>query len=260
MAETLQRVRFNWVWLRRFSSPVFIFALTVGTLLHFGGFFFFRVISTTLPIQEQRAPFVGYVSTDLLGEEVALEEQAILFDSAPLFIPTKWNATRVSLDMGRDLTSDGFSAFVPEFTVLEELQPKGLFELELFEVEQPSDLLASRFIPFFSILGQSVDAPVALPKSGSVAVIRALGDAAIPGRSETIREIPAELNFEGSAFVSRPVRVELLLSGAGIVLSGPRILEGSGDAQYDAAVMVWLENPSVHAQLPSGFLQIEVYP
>lgn len=260
MSEVLQKFRFNWVWLRRFSSPVFILALTLGTLLHLVGFFLFRVISTTLPIQESRRPFVGYVSPGLLDGDAALEEQAILFDSAPLFIPTKWNSTRVSLELGRDLTTDGFSAFVPEFSQWEELQPKGLPGIQLTEVEQPKDLLASRFIPFFSILGQSVDAPAALPKSGPVAVIRTLGGVSIPGLSESMRQIPAELNLEGSALVSRPIRIEVLISGAGTILSGPRILESSGDAQYDTAVMNWLGDTSVRMRLPGGFLQIEVYP
>jgi hypothetical protein len=240
---------------QRVVSPVLRLALLLGLALHLAGFLFFRVISSPLPDRAETRPFVVYVSADSLASDTELEEQAALFDSAPLFIPTRWNASQAAPVDSRDAARGQFPKFEPEIHLLRELQPSGLLVAHDSNVDTPIDLLASRFWRFFSGFAQSSDSLVALPDSHPVAEISVLGDPMAGGMS-----LAAELDYTTAAPVSHPVLYYIRVSGSGAVLGAPTLGRSSGNETFDRAAAEWLREAEVLAQLPRGYLSITVFP
>lgn len=135
---------------QRVVSPLLRLALLLGVALHLAGFLLFRVISSPLPERAATPPFVQYVSADSLANDTELEEQAALFDSAPLFIPTRWNASQSSPVYLGDAARGQFPEFEPEIDLLAELQPSSLLVAADLQVNAPIDLLASQFWRLFA--------------------------------------------------------------------------------------------------------------
>ena len=88
----------------RILSPFSCILISVGVCVHLVGFLIFRVVSNPLPTREGISPFVQYVSPGTLLSGAALEERAALFDSAPLFVPGKWNASHNLRPLSRERT------------------------------------------------------------------------------------------------------------------------------------------------------------
>ena len=135
----------------RFSLLLKI-GLLVAIVLHVLAFFLFRLHSNDLPNPEPSKPYITFVSEKSFSKDAELEEYALLFDSAPLFIPTRWNASQsVKVDF-EDTSLETFSEFEPKIEVLSELKPDGILILDNYDVNTPSDLIASRFWRFLRIL------------------------------------------------------------------------------------------------------------
>ena len=236
-------------------SPLLRLALLLGVALHLAGFLCFRVISNSLPERAATRPFVQYVSADSLAHDAELEEQAALFDSAPLFMPTRWNASQISPVNLRDAARGQFPEFEPEINLLRELQPSSLLVACDLNVNAPIDLLASRFWRFFSGFAQSPDALVVLPDSLPVAEIWVLDDPVAATLS-----LSADLSFTTAVPIARPVLYYLRVSAGGVLLGAPALGRSSGNEAFDAAAAEWLGRPVVRAQLPQGYLSITVFP
>ena len=78
----------------RIFSPLLCVALVIGLIAHLIGFIGFRVTTKSLPQSNSQAAFLKYTANNSLDELGIADENALLFDSAPLFIPTKWNAAQ----------------------------------------------------------------------------------------------------------------------------------------------------------------------
>lgn len=249
-------------WSDYVTSPVFLIALSFAVIAHIVGFVAIQVTPGVEPSTVTRRPFVEYVSASLLDGDAALKEQASLFDAAPLFIPTKWNASRESIELGFDTVEDGFSDYLPEFNLERELKPDWIAELNAAEVAEPIDLLQPRFIRMFALLGTSGTDPIPFTQEGSIASIRIIGSNGV--RSVPANEILLPLEVEPglgtAARLLNPVRFYLLVSGDGRLISGPHMASGSGVPEFDQLVREWLLEPKVFLQLPAGYLEVEVYP
>ena len=102
MATSAQYCRAAQPRSQKMISPLLQLALLLGVLFHLVGFLIFRVVSSPLPDRALSQPYVEYVSAGSLASDRELEEQLALFDSSPLFIPTRWNAAQVpSVDLGQ---------------------------------------------------------------------------------------------------------------------------------------------------------------
>lgn len=240
---------------QRVVSPLLRLALLLGVALHLAGFLLFRVISSPLPERAATPPFVQYVSADSLANDTELEEQAALFDSAPLFIPTRWNASQSSPVYLRDAARGQFPEFEPEIDLLAELQPSSLLVAADLQVNAPIDLLASQFWRFFAGFPQWSDPVLALPQALPVAEVSVLGQPI----AETLL-LSADVQCATAAPIARPVLYYLRVSAAGSVRGAPTLGRSSGNAAFDAAAAAWVERPEVLAQLPSGYLSIQVFP
>ena len=261
MFEELHNYRKRHTWLRQVASPVFVSALAAGVVLHLVGFLLFRVKSSDLPLPVEKPAFVNYVTPELLANESTLEAQAALFDSAPLFIPTEWSATHVPVQMGRDSVGDGFAQFEPTIQLAAELKPAGWNQLETEVVNAPIDLLALRFWNLFSSVGHTDEDPQPYENSTPSAIVQVLSYGSMANVEDNVPfELAVDLAERPLGLPNRPVRLLMLVSGAGRILTGPTLLQSSGDPAFDQAVVAWAVQPEVAVRLPVGYLEVEVYP
>ncbi|MFP4203945.1 MAG: hypothetical protein ACLFS4_06390 [Opitutales bacterium] len=246
------------VWRR--MSPAMWVVLVVGVVLHVGGFFLIRVETGPLPEHDAGTPFIAYVSENMLQEEAALEEHSRLFDSAPLFIPTRWNASQRQKHFRQGFAMRRFSDFEPDIDLMAELRPSELPLERYAKVEKPMDLLHSQFRRFFETFGRTDREIEPLPDSGRVVEIVVLeknmpGGGADRGRGRRFSvEVEADPEAEG------PVTYFVRVSGEGRLIGAPTLNASSGSETFDAAVRDWITAPSTAARLPAGYLSIRVYP
>ncbi len=233
-------------------SPVLRVSLLLGIGIHLAGFLVFRVVSVPLPARKESSAFVQYVPVQTMEEVSELKEQAMLFDSAPLFIPTRWNAAQEVYEVGPEGASGSFPDFEPEIDVLGTLE-SGRFSLATdTTVEAPIDLLASPYWDFFEDFGVRHEAVVPFRDPQPVAKVAWSGGASM--------ELRPELPGDGFPELLGPVTYYLRISAAGRAFGGPVLEQSSGNEAFDGAVLDWLKKTSVLAQLPAGYLEITVYP
>lgn len=239
----------------RFLSPVLRAALLAGVAVHLAGFLIFRVVSNPLPTRDDQAAFVRYVSASSLAGDLALEEQAELFDSAPLFVPTKWNAAQnVSLAQ-RDRVRERFPEFEPSIDLMKSLDKSDALIGSVDTVEQPSDLLASRHWVYFEQFGQTDATVQAFADSGHFAEVAVVGS---PSQSAVTLE--CLLEFTDPAPVNEPVQFYLRVGGDGRRFGEALLAKTSGNEAFDRAAKRWLQLPTTIGRLPAGYLSITVYP
>lgn len=241
----------------RHISPLLRWALLLGVLVHLSGFFIFRVISNPLPSREEEAAFVAFISTDIGGDEAELIEQASLFDSAPLFIPGEWSTASEAFYFKDVQDWQVFPDFEPEMELKSRVWPVRLSRSLDAEVKKPIDLLNLRFWNLFSYFGQK---EISLEKPEvwhSVAVVSVLsGNDQYQVDSNIV--LQADLEFDG--FAPRPMIVCLNMSAPGFPMGSPLLMQSSGSDAVDGKVLEWLARPATLASLPTGFLELRVFP
>ncbi len=240
---------------QKMISPLLRVGLLVGVALHLAGFLIFRVVSSPLPDRAEARPYVQYVSAGSLASDRELEEQAELFDSAPLFIPTHWNASQVTFVESGDVLREQFPEFEPNIELQSELQPSSFLVVEAAQVDDPLDLLASRFWRFFSGFAESAVPVVAFADEPPLAEVSVVGQPSLLPIS-----IPAELDYTTASPVARSVIYYIRVSGSGVVLSAPTLGQSSGNEAFDLAALQWLRTREVLGQLPKGYLAVKVFP
>ena len=240
---------------QKIISPLLCVGLLLGVALHLAGFLIFRVISSPLPDRVEARPYVEYVSEGSLASDRELEEQAELFDSAPLFIPTHWNASQVTFVESGDVLREQFPEFEPKIELQRELQPSRFLVVDSAQIDDPLDLLASRFWRFFSGFAESAVPIVAFEDQPPVAEVSVVGQSSLQPIS-----IPAVLDYTTASPVARPVLYYIRMSGSGAALSSPTLGQSSGNVAFDLAAVKWLRTPEVQGLLPKGYLAVKVFP
>ncbi|MGC6455700.1 MAG: hypothetical protein ACON39_06300 [Coraliomargaritaceae bacterium] len=234
-------------------SPFLWLALVAGVLVHLAGFLVFQIVTHSLPEEGDAPPLLEYLSERVFSGEVELEEQAILFDSAPLFVPTRWSASS-GLFTGRRVAPWVFPEYEPEIRLLEDLEPVALVVDSTDGVQAPEELLDSRYWDFFTGFASGGQPANALPTSGPVAEIQVI-------HSSRVMKQSARLTIEeGGRLAERPALFFLRVDTAGQRVSQPRLVESSGEDAFDQAAREWLLRSSVSASLPAGYLSVRVFP
>lgn len=233
-------------------SPILRISLILGVCLHLLGFLFFRVVSEPLPDRPDREAFVQFVSPARLGLSEALEEQAELMDTAPLFIPGQWNAAHNLRVPARDQTLQRFPYYQPEIDVLAQLRPERTPIGESFDVASPSDSLALRYWDLFQGFGERSREIPEFELTGPFAEVSDV-------RGHTVRTIPARFAWR-SADQPAPVTFTLRMETGGRVAGRPALEDSSGNEDFDAAAYGWLNNARNTADLPAGLFRIRIYP
>lgn len=233
-------------------SPVLRISLILGIFVHLLGFLFFRVVSQPLPERPDREGFVQFVSPARLGSSEALEEQAELMDTAPLFIPGQWNAAHNLRAPARDRVLQRFPYYQPEIDLLAQLRPERTPIGESFYVAAPSDLLALRYWDLFQGFGErSLDVPE-LESTGSFAEISDV-------RGSTVRTIPAAFEWR-STDQPNPVSFMLRVEAGGRTVAPPVLESSSSNEDFVSAAYRWLNNSRNTAGLNAGLYRIRIYP
>ncbi len=237
----------------RILSPFSYFLILLGACAHLVGFFVFRVVSNPLPTSEAIPPFVQYVSPGTLLSGAALEEQAALFDSAPLFVPGKWNASHNLRPISRERTLLSFDAYgEPRSDFSSGLISKGLPLGLNFLVTEPVDLLALRYWDLFGGIGQTAPVVEELEGTGVFVEVRTL-------EGRVVQTVPVELAVLSMQAI-QPTTYFLGVEAGGRVLGRPTLSVSSGDTAFDTAAYIWLVESGFTAGLPAGFFEIRVYP
>ena len=237
----------------RILSPFSYVLILLGVCAHLVGFFVFRVVSNPLPTREAIPPFVQFVSPSTLVSGVVLEEQAALFDSAPLFVPGKWNASHNLRPLSRERTLLSFSAYgEPQSDFSTALISEGLPVGLKSAVTEPSDLLALRYWDLFRGVGQTSSVVEELEDTGVFVEVRT-----VEGR--VVQTVPAELAVLSMQAIQPSTYFQRVEAG-GRVLGRPTLSVSSGDSTFDTAAYTWLVESGFSAGLPAGFFEIRVYP
>ncbi len=233
-------------------SPFLRIALLLGVCVHLVGFLVFRVISNPLPTREESQPFVQFVSPNTLLSGAELEEQAALFDSAPLFVPGQWNAAHNLQPPSRDRALLRFPAYEPSEVASAALLPANLPLGQNTEVSAPVDLLALRYWDLFRGFAGKVSVPAELETTGVFAELRSLS-------GQVLRILPVEIELL-SMQATQPATYYLRVEAGGRGVGRPTLSVSSGDTAFDAAAYTWLAESGVSAGMPAGLFQISVYP
>ena len=234
-------------------SPFLRLSLLLGVCVHLVGFLVFRVISNPLPSRDATPAFVQYVSPNSLLSGAALEEQAALFDSAPLFVPGQWNAAHNLQPPSLERALLRFPAYgEPQSDFSSALVSDGLPVGLSYAVSEPVDLLALRYWNLFRGVGQDASPIEALETTGVFAEVRTM-------QGGVIRTAPVKVEVL-SMQAMQPATYFLRVEAEGRVIGRPTLSVSSGDAAFDAAAYTWLIDSGFTASLPAGFLEIRVYP
>lgn len=233
-------------------SSVLRLSLILGVCLHVIGFLFFRIDSDPLPERSEGNAFVQFVSSNRLGSSEALEEQAELLDTAPLFLPGQWNAAHNLRAPARDLALQRFPFYEPQIDVRAELQPERTPIGERFDATEPSELLALRYWDLFQGFGERSQPVPELRATGSFAEIRRVGEYSVVTR-------PVELEWTASE-LANPVTFTLRMEAAGRAAGPPVLHASSGNGDFDAEAERWLNRTGNTADWSAGLYRIRFYP
>lgn len=98
-------------------SAIALVAVAMGVLLHAAGFLAFSINLGSPPKPPASKPFLMFLEPGQFLDPVLLE-QALLQDSAPLFLPTYWNVA-ANMEEGQEpfVSPDLFSFFPEEITL-----------------------------------------------------------------------------------------------------------------------------------------------
>ena len=237
----------------RILSPFFCIVISLGVCAHLVFFLIFRVVSNPLPDREAIPPFVQYVSPSTLHSGAALEEQAALFDSAPFFVPGKWNASHNLRPLSREWSLLSFDLYgEPSSDFSSALISKGLPLGLKFEVTEPVDLLALRYWDLFGGIGQTAPVVEQLEGTGVFVEVRTL-------EGRVVQTFPVELAVLSMQAI-QPTTYFLGVEAGGRALGRPTLSVSSGDTAFDTAAYTWLVESGFTAGLPTGFFEIRVYP
>ena len=240
----------------RIFSPLLCVALVIGLIAHLVGFIGFRVTTKSLPQSNSQAAFLKYTANNSLDELGIADENALLFDSAPLFIPTKWNAAQ---NLFTDIKTSGrtsFGQYEPAIDLLTDLAPVNLPLPREHYVTTPIDLLDSRYWTFFTDFGEFSQQVEPFADYDSFALVRNLNEVG----TYVSQQLSARLNWDKEQLPERFAQFYILQSSAGFSLSGPTLGQSSGSVAFDQAAREWLKSPRTIAQLVPGYLEVSVYP
>jgi len=100
------------------GSPLARLALLLGLAAHLAGFLALSVRTSPPATPATPTPFIAYAPGQSFTPDALLGEQAVLLDTEPLFLPTRWNTLRDPLPASRvAATLDPFPPAEPRLTL-----------------------------------------------------------------------------------------------------------------------------------------------
>lgn len=239
--EIIQRYR---------SASVMLGALVCGLGFHLAGFLLFKVDAGDLAYKGPPKPFLYLVETEGSRDPV-LAEQALLEDPAPLFLPTRWNASLSGVSAFGPLEEpDLFSSFPEEVTAsaetfratLEQRPPRPVAPLQTIGEPPPFRLFGAGDIDVKPLARRFGQVEIREVASGRVVHTTAL----VP-----IPAIAALQYWE-------PAELLVTVSPLGAV-GTPFLARSTGNDAADEAIRQTLIRSGLHT-LPPGYYAVTVGP
>ena len=241
-------------WLFRWQSwPLALRCLFVGFIAMQSYLFF---VAGMPGIQNSKAippdPFLKFVPLQAVSEYDATSEQAMLFDTAPIFIPTRWNAIQQKQIRKPVSIPSALSDFEPEIDLYDQMSAAAALEPNSGSVESPPDLLSPRFFELFKSDLELPEGMQPFSDSTPTAYYRNADSKWLP--------LPIVPDLSSTSILASPVTFYVNISSSRAQDALPRQANESGVVAFDRAAQKWLSSPEVLAQLPIGYSEVVVYP
>ena len=227
-------------------------ALVIGVLIHIAGFFIFKVISYPEPETNEVKSFLVLAEPDTNPDSRILQEQAVLFDTVPLFLPSIWNVS------GRNNSYDGFqkinqpmlfSPYPEQITISENSIIPSLNE-SLTEGVSAMTLLDLQYWDFFTVYGLKETPNLPLPRRDGYIELYELRSGRLAD-ARIIEWIDDSENREATDLLWTPmtflVRIEY-----GLLKGEPLIITDSGNEAINRKMRRYLNETFPFAGLVSG--------
>lgn len=242
------------LWFARWQSwPPVLRVLFAGFILLQTSLFFFTDLPEVKVGQSiQKQAFLKFIPLQEEDQYDATTEQAILFDSAPIFIPTRWNSGQQQALDSAVVIPMVFEDFEPSINLMKAMSAGAALEPSKGLVQSPTGLLRPPFEDVFKRVVELPDAMEPYPDATPTAHYRGLDGAWVP-----LSLVP---EIEAVSILTNPVRFFLNISASRELTAPPRQASESGLVDFDRAVRGWLRSPEVLAQLPVGYSEVVVYP
>ena len=231
-----------------------LIAIIVGAGIHLSGFLLVEVVSESEVVAVIAPAMVQFVDLAEGTSHQIFREQAVFYDSAPLFLPTSWN---YSSTVGGQMRQQGnvsiFSTY-PENITLGSLELQPVSGTESLEVEKPLDVLKGEYWDFFPAFGKESGVPSASDGSSGLLMI-------VDFRTgETVRSatLPEELRDLADQHFW-PVQFLLNVDATGPV-GEALMLQGSGIESVDVALRAYVNSPFFTSGLVSGYYKVVIGP
>lgn len=241
---------------------------TVLVLLLALGFYFIRFDQPLDFDFYQPTSKIEFIRADQLDQLGLVSASLELFDTAPLYIPTKWNYSNSVRPMQSGLNQSDFIAFEPNIDIRNALQMTAGF-LEQgnsnFGTIVPEAVFDPRLLTLFvnsgseavqSDTSEPAESPPVIRANLEVEVLRAASAQTVTNYSRTL--LTYSLENQASLLNLNPVI--LLFGNDRSFASEPRIYQSSSSESFDRAILDWLNEPKHSQSLPNGYLKLTFYP
>ncbi|MFO7726240.1 MAG: hypothetical protein R6V45_11890 [Oceanipulchritudo sp.] len=235
--------------------PIALLTVVLGLVAHVGVFFFFRIERPSVPESAAEPTVMEFVGDLDRGRDPVLREQALLRDSAPVFMPTRWNLASEMAGVASLRESTEVFASFPAHIRLPDEVPESLDP-------DPEPFLFSQLLPedpqfYLSLLGRNE----AISGGGSPS--RPSWKAERIGRDAVVvkedNPLPAVLEAVRPEALWNPAQFFLQIH-EGKAVGVPLIARSTGFTEWDQALQDYAGSLEFYARLEDGYYRITIYP
>lgn len=216
----------------------------------------------------QPASKIEFIRADQLDQLGLVSASLELFDTAPLYIPTKWNYSSTVRPISSGLNQSDFIAFEPQIDLKNAMQMTAGFASEGnsdFGTIVPEVSFDPRLLTLFVTSGndpvpsgRSGDSenPSAIRANLKVDVLRA-----DPAHSNEINNRTLRMYVFDNEVTSLNLNpVIILFRNDRLFATAPVLYQSSSSESFDRAILDWLNEPSHSESLPNGYLKLTFFP
>lgn len=234
-------------------TPIAILALLLGLLVHFVGFFLFRVEIPSLGAAASQEAYVSFVQLDEGTPNQSLKDRALLLDSIPLFLPNEVDYNWTQLHPSQYLEDRHIELLEPyRYNVEIYLDEWVQHPFESIPDTTIEDVLRKEYGPMFATFGEK-----ALPAVD-------MGDAF--ARFEWVLIDTGELQLEvevderpndwgENLNLWRPSIISVIVEPDGQV-GFPAVIQPSGEAVVDQFALVEISKQLARYRFRPGYYQV----
>lgn len=207
---------------------------------------------------------IQFIQADKLDSVGVFPVSIDLYDSAPLFIPTKWNYSSHVFPENKNFNLVGFMDFEPlivldDFLSITNLGKNNYRNFDITKLE--FNMIDPRLLTSW-MSGDFGESLVSLNPKGENSIFKS---------HYRIDFLEGDFNrsgtesFNGYVLDTRPAinslsPIILLFFNDTMIAGNPIIYKSSLSPDFDQAILKWFENPKHIEDLPKGYLMLTFYP